>query len=188
MGAVIFEQKTKCVLFIRDKRVCRYLLREMKAAYSILCVEPGAVNLLGVSSTKIMCGLDRAFLSFSWMIFSLKVICWSVFLRCLYQPITLSCKYEARNRSVSAEAQNSLHVYRVEVLPAYCLRGFSLQPPRSPLPHCCRSYKCRNQDKKNMLTARTCSLVIFDRSGREIRYELYSLVKFVAGNMLLDIY
>lgn len=31
-----------------------HLLREMKAAYSILWVEPAGLSLLGVSSTKIM--------------------------------------------------------------------------------------------------------------------------------------
>lgn len=94
------------------------LLREMKAAYSILWVEPGGVNLLGVSSTKIMWGLDRVVLSFSWTIFSLNVICWSVFLRCLYQPITLSSRREAQNSSVSAEKHNSCcktNVYQIEV-------------------------------------------------------------------------
>lgn len=63
----------------------------MKAAYSILWVEPGGVKLLGVNSRKIMSGLDREIFSFSCTNFSLNVICWSVFLRCLYQPITLSC-------------------------------------------------------------------------------------------------
>lgn len=63
----------------------------MKAAYSILWVEPGGVKLLGVNSRKIMWGLDREVFSFSCTNFSLNVICWSVFLRCLYQPITLSC-------------------------------------------------------------------------------------------------
>lgn len=76
-----------------------YLLREMKAAYSILWVEPGVVTLLGVSSTKIMWGLDRALFSFSWTSFSLKLICWSVFLRCLYQPITLSFQRGKKNKN-----------------------------------------------------------------------------------------
>lgn len=67
-----------------------HLLREMKAAYSILWVEPAADSLLGVSSRKMTWGLDRTPFRLSWTIFSLKVICCSVFLRCRYQPITLS--------------------------------------------------------------------------------------------------
>lgn len=151
------------------------LVREMKAAYSILWVEPGGVNLLGVSSTKIKCGLDRVLFSFSWMSFSRNVICWSVFLRCLYQPITLSCNSEAQNISVSAEAQTYLHVkHAVKFFcfflnwfkPVYFLPGFSLQCPHSHLRHCCRSYKHRNQDKKNnqLTTAGISNDVIFDRS------------------------
>lgn len=63
----------------------------MKAAYSILWVDPVGDTLLGVSSRKIRWGLDSALFSFSWTSFSLNVICCSVFLRCLYQPMTLSC-------------------------------------------------------------------------------------------------
>jgi len=38
----------------RDRRVQAHLLREMKAEYSVLWVEPVGVTLLGVSSMKIM--------------------------------------------------------------------------------------------------------------------------------------
>lgn len=81
----------------------------MKAAYSILWVEPGSVKLLGVNSRKIMWGLDREVFSFSCTNFSLNVICWSVFLRCLYQPMTLSCGEKRHAVLAAAEMQKNSH-------------------------------------------------------------------------------
>lgn len=119
-----------------------YLLREMKAAYSILWVEPGVVTLLGVSSTKIMWGLDRALFSFSWTSFSLKLICWSVFLRCLYQPITLSFQRGDKIKPlISAGNRKSSDSHENQFLPAYCLPGFSSRHPSSRLLHCYGSCK-----------------------------------------------
>lgn len=152
----------------------------MKAAYSILWVEPGGVMLLGVSSRKIMWGLDREIFSFSWTSFSLYVICWSVFLRCLYQPITFSCRKSIMQFGRCWNAKTP-HAMSTLALPAYCLPGFSLEHPHSRHRHRCRSYKNKNYHKTN-----NCKHLGSHMDG--IIYSMqYSLIQFVAGDVLLYI-
>lgn len=104
----VFEHCTSVsVLCGWDHDPRTHLLREVKAAYSMRWVEPAAVTVLGVSSTKIMCGLDRELFSFSWTTFSLNVICCSEFLRCRYQPITPSCSGPTQNSRVSTDKHNN---------------------------------------------------------------------------------